>query len=162
MARLRPLLFLGIILPLMFLSLRTLKGETKSEETAKRDIQKVLDDQVVAWNKGDLDGFMAGYWKSDDLTFYSGSDKTYGWQATFDRYQKRYKSEGKEMGTLTFRELQIEPVGPDTAVVRGRWRLVFAKPEGWFGRLFTIRGGLFTLIFKKKPQGWCIVHDHTS
>jgi beta-aspartyl-peptidase (threonine type) len=157
-----PLLFLGLIFAVLFVSVRNLEGDTKSEDAAKRDIQKVLDDQVTAWNKGDLEGFMAGYWKSDDLTFYSGGDKTYGWQATFDRYQKRYRSEGREMGTLAFRELQIEPLGPDSAVVRGRWRLVFAKPEGWFGRISNMRGGLFTLIFKKKPQGWCIVHDHTS
>ena len=161
MARLRPLLFPGMFLALMFVSLHTLKGETKGDDAAKRDIQKVLDDQVTSWNKADLEGFMAGYWKSDDLTFYS-SEKTKGWQATFDRYRKRYQSEGKEMGTLTFSQLEIEPLGPDTAFVRGRWRLVFAKPGGWFGRLCTMRGGLFTLIFKKKPQGWCIVHDHTS
>jgi beta-aspartyl-peptidase (threonine type) len=162
MARVHPVLFLGLIFALLFVSVRNLKGDTKGEDAAKRDIQRVLDDQVTAWNKGDLERFMAGYWKSDELTFYSGGDKTFGWQATFDRYKKRYQSEGREMGTLAFRELQIEPLGPDSAVVRGRWRLVFVKPEGWFGRLSSIRGGLFTLIFKKKPQGWCIVHDHTS
>jgi ketosteroid isomerase-like protein len=164
MARLRPLLFLGIIILLVFVYFKTRKGEATSEAAVKRDIQKVLDDQVASWNMGDLDGFMVGYWQSEDLTFYS-SKKTNGWNATFDRYRKRYQADGQEMGTLTFSDTEIEPIGPDTALVRGRWHLEFRKPEGWlFGR-FTAKepiGGLFTLIFKRKPQGWCIVHDHTS
>src|SRR5262245_63246148 len=64
------------------------------------DIKKVLDDQVVAWNKGDLAAFMKGYWNSKELTFVSGKDVTRGWQDTLDRYKKRYQSEGKEMGKL--------------------------------------------------------------
>src|SRR5437879_453541 len=64
---------------------------------AKKAIQQVLDAQQAAWNKGDLEGFMTGYWKSDDLSFYSGGDKTKGWQATLERYQKKYQGEGKEM-----------------------------------------------------------------
>ena len=71
-----------------------------AEETA---IRAVLDDQAVAWNKGDLEGFMKGYWNSKDLTFYSGKDKRQGWQETIDRYKKRYQGDGKEMGKLTFR-----------------------------------------------------------
>src|SRR5262245_66685660 len=71
------------------------------------DVRKVLDEQVVAWNKGDLVGFMKGYWNSKELTFVSGKDVTRGWQATLDRYKKRYQSEGKEKGTLTFADLQV-------------------------------------------------------
>ena len=67
---------------------------------AKKAIRQVLDDQVVAWNKGDLPGFMEGYWQSPDLRFYSGKDVTSGWQATLDRYRKRYQGEGKKMGQL--------------------------------------------------------------
>ena len=146
MARLRLLLFLGIIILLVFLYFKTRKGETTSAEAAKRDIQEVLDKQVASWNMGDLDGFMAGYWQSEDLTFSSGGDKTNGWHATFDRYRKRYKSEGKEMGFLTFSELNIEPLGSDAAFVRGRWHLDFTKPEGWLFARFTAKepvGGLF-------------------
>src|SRR5262245_26884786 len=72
--------------------------EASSPDDASRAIRKVLDEQVVAWNKGDLEGFMAGYWNSPKLSFASGKDKTRGWQATFDRYKKRYQSEGREMG----------------------------------------------------------------
>jgi ketosteroid isomerase-like protein len=117
------------------------------------EIRQVLDSQVLAWNKGDLRGFMAGYWKSEKLTFFSGDKIEHGWQATFDRYQKRYQAEGREMGKLTFSELDIEMLGADTAWIRGRWKLVTSKDSP---------GGLFTLVFKKSAEGWRIIHDHTS
>src|SRR5215470_8478987 len=84
-------------------------------------IQRVIDDQAKAWNKGDLPGFMKGYLESDDLTFFSGDKKTKGWKATLERYQKRYQADGKEMGKLTFEELTIELLGDDHALVRGRY-----------------------------------------
>ena len=84
--------------------------------SAKKAIQTVLDQQVAAWNRSDLDGFMAGYWKSPDLTFSSGNTKLKGWQATFDRYKQRYQSEGREMGKLDFSELEIELLGPDSRI----------------------------------------------
>jgi ketosteroid isomerase-like protein len=116
-------------------------------------VKEVLDAQVAAWNKGDLKGFMAGYWKSDKLSFFSGKDKSQGWQATLERYQKRYQAEGREMGTLSFSELEIEAFNGESAWVRGRWKVVTSKET---------LDGLFTLIFKKFPEGWRIVHDHTS
>jgi beta-aspartyl-peptidase (threonine type) len=125
-------------------------GEPAKERAA---IQKVLDDQVVAWNKGDLEAFMAGYWKSEKLSFFSGNAKTAGWQATLDRYRKRYQAEGKEMGKLSFEELSIERLGEDYALVRGRFRLQLTKETPT---------GIFTLIVRKLPEGWRIVHDHTS
>jgi beta-aspartyl-peptidase (threonine type) len=128
-------------------------SEDETAKAARTAIRQVLDDQVTAWNKGDLEGFMAGYWKSPELSFVSGKDKTRGWQATFDRYKKRYQSEGQEMGKLSFSELEIEPLCADSAYVRGRWKLERTK---------DMPGGLFTLIFKKLPEGWRIVHDHTS
>lgn len=120
---------------------------------AKQAVQQVLDSQAAAWNKGDLEGFMAGYWKSPDLTFFSGKDRTRGWQATIERYRKKYQSEGRKMGKLTFSAVEIEVLGPASAWVRGRWQVVRGKET---------LSGLFTLIFKKLPQGWRIVHDHTS
>ncbi len=116
-------------------------------------IRAVLDAQAAAWNRGDLEGFMSGYWSSPDLTFFSAATRTQGWQATLDRYRKRYQSEGQEMGKLTFSEVQVETIGPDAALVRGRWQLERNKDRP---------GGLFTLIFKRLPEGWRIVHDHTS
>jgi beta-aspartyl-peptidase (threonine type) len=137
---------------LLVVSVKTVSGADRPKDP-KAAIQKVLDDQVAAWNKGDLEGFMAGYWKSPDLSFYSGKDKTRGWQATYERYRKRYQAEGREMGKLTFSDIEIEVLGPDSAFVRGRFKLATSKED---------LGGLYTLIFKKLPEGWRIVHDHTS
>jgi beta-aspartyl-peptidase (threonine type) len=132
-----------------------LAGGAEPPEAAKARIaiQKVIDDQAAAWNLGDLEGFMTGYWKSDDLSFFSGKDHTQGWKATLERYRKRYQAEGKEMGKVVFTEVQIEPLGADSAFVRGRWQVITKKE--------TLQG-LFTLIVKKTADGWRIVHDHTS
>src|SRR6516162_5687316 len=86
-------------------------------------VRAVLDAQVNAWNRGNLDDFMAGYWKDDRLTFFSDGNVTQGWQKTYDRYRKRYQADGKEMGRLTFREIGIDVLAPDAALVRGRWCL---------------------------------------
>src|SRR5262245_51177472 len=96
------------------------KGSTSKEAAA---VRAVLDSQVEAWNKRDLEGFMKGYWNSDQLSFYSGGSKTNGWQATIDRYRRTYQSEGREMGTLDFSELQIETLSERSAFVRGHWHL---------------------------------------
>ena len=124
-----------------------------ADRTAKAAIRRVLDDQVTAWNKGDLKGFMNGYWNSPDLSFSSGKDRTRGWQATHERYRKRYQSGGREMGKLSFEDLEIDVLSPESAYVRGRFKLVTSKETP---------SGIFTLIFKKFPEGWRIVHDHTS
>ena len=121
--------------------------------TEKEAIQKVLDDQVVAWNKGDLEGFMTGYWKSPQLSFFSGGTKMAGWQATLDRYKAKYQGAGKEMGKLAFKEITIDAVGAEHALVRGRWHLTLTKQS---------LGGLFTLMMRKQSEGWRIIHDHTS
>jgi uncharacterized protein (TIGR02246 family) len=132
-------------------SARWANDRTKEELQA---IQNVLDTQVAAWNRGDLEEFMTGYWHSPDLTFFAGKDPMLGWQAAIDRYRKRYQAEGRDkMGTLSFSDIKIELLGPDSAFVRGRWKLVTSKEP---------LGGLFTLVFKKRPEGWRIVHDHTS
>jgi beta-aspartyl-peptidase (threonine type) len=123
------------------------------EPKAAREIRAILDKQVAAWNRGDLEGFMAHYWNSTELSFYSGGTKTFGWQQTIDRYRSRYQSEGREMGKLDFSDLQIELLGPSTSFVRGRWHLKMKDGDP---------GGLFTLILRKQGNGWKIIHDHTS
>lgn len=125
----------------------------------EKDIRAVLDAQVVAWNKGDLDGFMAGYWNDEKLTFISGGDITAGWKKTKERYVKRYQADGKEMGKLTFGELHVETFGPNAAMLRGKFELTFEKEKD--DKKKSARGR-FTLILKKLPDGWKIVHDHTS
>jgi ketosteroid isomerase-like protein len=120
-------------------------------------IQKVLDQQVAAWNRGDLPGYMAGYVRSPALTFYAGGTVTTGWQPTLDRYRRRYQGEGREMGQLDFQQVQIEVLCPDAALVRGRWHLTFAKADK-DGKA----QGLFTVFLRRFPEGWRILHDHSS
>ena len=128
-------------------------GETSAADTVK-DVRAVLTAQVDAWNRGDLDGFMAGYWKSPDLVFFSNGTETRGWQATLDRYRMRYQAEGRQMGTLDFPALDIVPLGPEAAIARGRWRL--KMPDG------KESSGMTSVILRKLPEGWRIVHDHSS
>ena len=118
-------------------------------------LEKICRKQADAWNSGDLDSFMSiGYMHSDKLTFYSGGNIARGYDAMLARYKSRYQSEGKEMGHLTFSDL--EPLALDNAhaVMRGHWRLTFEKQPPL--------GGLFTLVFVHTREGWRIVHDHTS
>jgi uncharacterized protein (TIGR02246 family) len=117
-------------------------------------VQDVLQKQQDAWNHHDLAAFMAGYWNSPDLTFFSGAKQTSGWQATLERYQKTYQSEGREMGKLEFSNLNVKALSPDAAFVRGAWHLTMSDGK--------TPHGLFTLVFRKFPDGWKIVHDHTS
>jgi beta-aspartyl-peptidase (threonine type) len=127
------------------------KPAASPEETA---VRAVLEAQVAAWNKGDIDGFMAGYWNDDKLTFISGGDITRGWEPTRQRYIKKYQAEGKDkMGQLSFSDLQVETVSPTAALVLGRFDLVRGDKKDW---------GRFTLAFRKFPDGWRIIHDHTS
>ncbi len=121
---------------------------------AEEGIKHLLVLQVEAWNRGDLEGFMLGYWHSPELTFFSGANVAKGWQAALQRYQRTYQAAGKEMGTLEFQDLNIDLLSPQAAVVTGKWQLTMSdgkKPHG-----------LFTLILKKLQPGWRIVHDHTS
>ena len=124
-------------------------AQTSKQETA---IRKVMDDQAAAWNRGDIDGFMEGYWRSEKLTFISGTDVTRGWQQTLDNYKKSYDSRAK-MGVLMFSDLEFTILSKDAAVVLGSWALKRQKDTPH---------GKFTLTFRKFKEGWRIVMDHTS
>ena len=127
-------------------------GSTFAQSRSEAAIRKVMDDQAAAWNRGDIDGFMAGYWRSDKLTFVSGTDVTHGWQPTLDRYKKSYDTRAK-MGVLTFSDLEITMLSKNAAVVLGSWSLAREKDNPH---------GKFTLNFRKFKEGWRIVMDHTS
>ena len=131
---------------------RGASGRGKREPRMARAIRAVLDAQVEAWNRGDIEGFMRGYARREDTTFVSGDALTRGWTVVLNRYRKNYDSREK-MGTLTFSELEIKPVAGDAAIVLGRWQLKRSQDTP---------GGRFTLIFRRTPEGWRIVHDHTS
>jgi len=121
---------------------------------ARAEVERVLRVQQEAWNRHDLEGFMAGYWNSAELTFFSGAKEKHGWQATMDRYRATYASPGHEMGKLEFSGLRIEMLGAEAAFVRGAWQLTMTDGK--------TPHGLFTLVFRKFPEGCKIVHDHTS
>jgi ketosteroid isomerase-like protein len=116
------------------------------------EIKAVMNRQTAAWNAGDIDGFMRGYWNSPQLVFVSGANVTKGWQPTLERYKKNYDSRAK-MGVLTFSDLEIEVLSKDAATVLGSWSLAREKDNPH---------GKFTLIFRRFKDGWKIVHDHTS
>jgi ketosteroid isomerase-like protein len=117
-------------------------------------IKHLLASQVEAWNQGKLEAFMQGYWQSPDLTFFSGAAITKGWEPTLLRYRQRYQAEGKEMGKLEFQILNIDMFSREAAVVTGKWQLTMSDGKQ--------PHGLFTLIMKQMPNGWRIIHDHTS
>ena len=124
----------------------------KRESRISANVRAVLEAQRDAWNRGDVEGYMDGYARSRDTVFVSGDNVSRGWQTVLDRYKKTYNSREK-MGTLTFSDLEITPVGNDAAIVLGRWLLKRAADEPH---------GRFTLIMRRTKQGWKIVHDHTS
>lgn len=128
-------------------------GAAPAEDDAAA-VRALLDRQVACWNREDLDGFLATYWNSPELVFQSGGTRSDGWEAVRDRYRRNYRAEGKAMGRLAFRNVEVSPLGADAAFARGRWGLTMA--DG------STPGGLFTLILRKLPGGWVIVHDHTS
>lgn len=119
-----------------------------------KEIESVLNAQVRAWNRGNVEEFMQGYWHSPNLEFYSGGTITRGWDETLARYKQRYQSEGREMGRLDFKDLNIDLLSPRAAVVTGKYQLTLSDGK--------TPHGIFTLIFKRMPGGWRIVHDHTS
>ena len=140
---------LAILMTLLIIG--TAFSQTKDEK-AKNAIRQVMDEQALAWNAGDLDGFMKGYWNSPEMTFVSGTKVTKGWQPTLENYKKSYDSKAK-MGVLTFSDLEITILSKDSAVVLGKWSLQREKDNP---------GGLFTLTFRKFKEGWRIILDHTE
>lgn len=123
--------------------------DAAAEETA---IRQLLQRQVEAWNRGDLERFMEGYVHSDSLRFASGARVRRGWTATLERYRKSYPDRAA-MGTLTFDQLDVRVLSPQWATVFGAWRLE---------RENDAPHGLFTLLLKRRAGRWRIVHDHTS
>lgn len=128
-------------------------GKTTEEQSADRDaIRMVLYAQQAAWNRGDVDAFLVGYWQSPELTFSGSSGVSRGWDGVRARYKKNYP-ERAAMGELDFSELEFRFLGPDAALVLGKWHL--KRQPGDIG-------GVFTLVWQHFPEGWKIIHDHTS
>ena len=126
--------------------------KTSSSAEMKEQIATILAKQAAAWNRGDIDEFMDSYWRSEELTFSSGGKTTRGWGPTKDSYKRRYSTR-ESMGTLSFTELEVTPLGDAAAQVLGRWKLARDKQPV---------GGNFSLIFRHLDGRWVIIHDHTS
>ena len=148
-----------------------------SDDTA---IRGVMAAQVEAWNRGDIDGFMAGYEKSAELVFTSGGQIRHGYDETIAKYKAKYGTDKSTMGHLTFELLSIQHLGADGAIVLGKWALTDGpsrnegparpRPEGAplpAGEAHptdgpNAAGGVFSVAFERTSAGWRIVHDHTS
>ena len=150
--RQKKLLTLLLLLPITSMAVKAQTPAKPKEAKTIAAIRAVLDAQRDAWNRGDIEGYMDGYERSEQTVFVSGDNLTRGWQTVLDRYKKNYNTREK-MGTLTFSDLEITLPGKESAVVLGRWHLKRASDEPH---------GRFTLIFRKTKQGWKIIHDHTS
>jgi len=149
-------------LPLVFITAVIAKADTTSTSTSpsptptqaenQSAVLRVLQLQQINWNRGDIERFMDGYWRSHDTVFISGDTVTRGWQTVHDRYRSKYPN-AEKMGQLTFSNVEVHMFGYDGAFVFGRWELE---------RGSDTPHGRFTLVFRKTSDGWKIVHDHTS
>ena len=127
--------------------------ETPGGRTADAEaIRAVLTAQQEAWNRGDVGAFLTGYWHSPELTFSGSSGVARGWDGVRARYKRNYPDRAA-MGQLDFSDLEFRFLGPDGALVLGKWHLKREKDDV---------GGVFTLVWKRFPEGWKIIHDHTS
>lgn len=147
-------LILGILL-LVILGLSRLPGLAGGADSSESDraaIRSALEGQRAAWNRGDVDAFLEGYWRSPELTFSGSSGTARGWDAVRARYKETY-ADREAMGELQFSELEFRFLGPDAALVLGHWHLARGKGD---------IGGVFSLVWQRFPEGWRIIHDHTS
>ncbi len=143
----------ALALALSLIGQRRLIGRPAEGRDADRQaISAVLNAQQTAWNRGDVDAFLVGYWHSPELTFSGSSGVARGWDGVLARYKKNYPDRAA-MGQLDFSDLEFRFLGPDGALVLGRWHLKRETDD---------LGGVFTLVWQRLPEGWKIIHDHTS
>ena len=144
---------LGLLMGGFVLAQSHLLADTADDHKSDREaIGAVLNAQQIAWNRGDVDAFLVGYWHSPELTFSGSSGVARGWDGVLARYKKNYPDKAA-MGQLDFSELEFRFLGPDAALVLGRWHLKRENDE---------LGGVFSLVWQRFPDGWKIIHDHTS
>ena len=131
------------------LKLNAASEERQNDQVA---IAKILDAQQSNWNQGNVDAFLEGYWHSPDLTFSGSGGIARGWDGVLARYKKNYPDRAT-MGQLDFSGLEFRFLGKDAALVLGKWHLARAQGDV---------GGVFSLVWQRFPEGWRIIHDHTS
>ncbi len=131
---------------------RLIAKPAEGRDADRQAISAALNAQQTAWNRGDVDAFLVGYWHSPELTFSRSSGVARGWDGVLTRYKKNYPDRAA-MGQLDFSDLEFRFLGPDAALVLGRWHLKRETDD---------LGGVFTLVWQRLPEGWKIIHDHTS
>jgi len=137
-------LFIGCYLILSFYTFSQSKDET--------EVRNILAKQNAAWNRGDVDAFMIGYWENDSLMFIGKSGITYGYKNTLGNYKKNYP-DTVAMGKLTFTLIHLKQLSPDYFHVTGKYYLT---------RTIGDASGHFTLMFRKINGKWVIISDHSS
>lgn len=125
---------------------------TLAQSADEKAIRQILHEQTEAWNRGNLEDFMKGYWNNDSLMFIGKSGVTYGYQNTLNNYKKGYNGPD-QMGTLTFNLVRLEPLSKDYYFVVGKWHLKRNAGDV---------GGHYTLLFRKIKGTWVIISDHSS
>jgi beta-aspartyl-peptidase (threonine type) len=146
---------LGLAFVLAFGLLASISAYAQQKDARESDrtaIRKILVAQQTAWNQGNLEAFVVGYWQSPELTFSGSEGVQRGYDGVLARYKKSYPDKAA-MGQLDFSDLEFHFLGKDAALVLGRWHLKREKDE---------LGGTFSLVWQRFPDGWKIVHDHTS
>jgi len=138
--------------PLMFLVTLFITACSFGQSKDETAVRKILSIQQAAWNRGDIDGFMKGYWENDSLMFIGKSGITYGWNKTLTNYKKGYP-DTSAMGKLTFTIINAKLLSSEYFHVIGKWHLQ---------RTIGDVEGYFTLLFRKINGHWLIVADHSS
>jgi len=141
--------FLGLFLSS---EARSTDQTSASPEHDRAAIMKILDEQQSTWNSGDVISFMKGYWNSPEVTFAGSAGIARGWESVLARYKREYPDQAA-MGQVNFSNVEVRFLGPDAALVLGQWHLRRSSSD---------IGGVFSLVFQQLPEGWRIVHDHTS
>lgn len=142
-----------------------LTQKEKRERNPFIAIPKVMRLQERAWNRGDIPDFMTAYANSNGTTFASSGGITRGWSIVMARYVQRYGTNRKSMGTLRFEKLEITPLGKDYALVLGQWFLepyVSKRDNTSISQKRGAMDGVFSLVWQRTPDGWKIIHDHSS
>lgn len=137
---------------LLYLLLLSISIACFSQTGPEKQIRKILTEQTAAWNRGDIEGFMKGYWKSDSLLFVGKNGPTYGFTNTLNNYKKSYPNKDY-MGTLQFTLLEVKPLAKQLWIVLGKWELT---------RNAGNVSGHYTILFKKINREWVIIMDHSS
>jgi beta-aspartyl-peptidase (threonine type) len=148
------MVFPAALLGLLALAVHARKSSAAPEERVsdRAAITKILETQQNNWNQGNVDAFLEGYWHSPDLTFSGSGGIARGWDGVLARYKTSYPDRAA-MGRLDFSALEFHFLGKDAALVLGHWHLTRAQGD---------IGGVFSLVWQRFPEGWRIIHDHTS